>query len=87
MSPSSHASIQARRNLDRILDSFDRSQIRCSICDLGREPLAGIEDGVSFTPTLVKRYPEPRMWLLGSLAESEILADLLRVCGVNPRHE
>jgi len=85
VSSSSLASVQARRNLDRILDSFDRTQISCSICDLGREPMAGVEDGVSFTPTLVKRYPEPRMWLLGNLAESEILADLLLVCGVNPR--
>jgi hypothetical protein len=68
-----------------VLDHFDRSQIGLSVCDLGRDPLAGETDRVAFTPTLVKRYPEPRMWLLGNLRESELLADLLRVWGVDAK--
>ena len=85
VSSASPASIQARRNLERILDGFDRSQIKFTICDLERDPLAGETDRVAFTPTLVKRYPEPRMWLLGNLRESDLVADLLRVCGVDPK--
>ena len=85
ISSSSPASIQARRNMDRLLERFETSQIKYTICDLGREPLAGEADRVAFTPTLVKRYPEPRMWVLGNLREAEILADLLRVSGVDPR--
>ena len=85
ISSASPASIQAKRNLERLLQQFDRSQVKFTICDLVREPLAGEEDRIAFTPTLVKRYPEPRMWVLGNLREPEILADLLRVCGVDGR--
>jgi DNA-binding NtrC family response regulator len=85
VSPASAASIQARRNLERVLEDFDASQVKISICDLVRDPLGGDEDKVAFTPTLVKRYPEPRMWVLGNLREPEIVADLLRVCGVDAR--
>jgi two-component system response regulator GlrR len=85
ISSASPASIQARRNLERLLSRFDTSQVRWSVRDLEREPLAGEEDRVAFTPTLVKRFPEPRMWVLGNLRESEILADMLRVCGVESK--
>jgi len=57
--------------------------VKFTVCDLGRDPLAGDADRIAFTPTLVKRFPEPRMWVLGNLREPEILADLLRVCGVD----
>lgn len=60
VSSASPASIQARRNLERVLDGFDRTQVKYSVCDLGRDPFAGEADRVAFTPTLVKRYPEPR---------------------------
>jgi hypothetical protein len=85
VSSASAASTQARRNLELVLDGFDRSQIKYTICDLGRDPMAGEIDRVAFTPTLVKRYPEPRMWLLGTLRETDVVADLLRVCGVDAK--
>ena len=85
VSSASPASIQARRNLERLLQRFEASQVKLTICDLGREPLAGEADRIAFTPTLVKQYPEPKMWVLGNLREPEILADLLRVCGVDAR--
>jgi DNA-binding NtrC family response regulator len=83
VSSASAASIQARRNLERLLQQFDSSQVKFTVCDLVRDPFAGEADRIAFTPTLVKRYPEPRMWVLGNLREPEILADLLRVCGVD----
>ena len=49
------------------------------------EPLAGVEDRIAFTPTLVKRFPEPRMWVLGNLRETDLLADMLRLCGVESK--
>ena len=85
VSSASPASIQARRNLERVLEGFERAQVKYSVCDLGRDPLAGDADRVAFTPTLVKRYPEPRMWLLGNLREADIVADLLRTCGVDAK--
>lgn len=85
VSSASPACIQARRNLEQLLEKFDVSQVSFSICDLGREPTAGDADRIAFTPTLVKRYPEPKMWVLGNLREPQIIADLLRACGVDAR--
>jgi two-component system response regulator GlrR len=85
VSSASPTCIQARTNLERLLEEFDTSQVRYTVCDLVREPLAGEADRIAFTPTLVKRYPEPKMWVLGNLREPQIIADLLRVCGVEPR--
>jgi hypothetical protein len=85
VSSASAASIQARRNLERVLVGFDPGQIQYSICDLGQDPLAGEADRVAFTPTLVKKYPEPRMWVLGNLREADIVADILRACGVDAK--
>jgi CheY-like chemotaxis protein len=85
VSSGSPASLQAVNNLLKLLEQFDASQVSFSVCDLGRDPLAGASDRIAFTPTLVKRYPEPKMWVLGNLKESEIVADLLRVCGVDTR--
>jgi DNA-binding NtrC family response regulator len=82
ISSSSPASIQARRNLEQLLSRFAADQVRWDVRDLVRDPMAGAEDRIAFTPTLVKRFPEPRMWVLGNLREPEILADMLRVCGV-----
>ena len=82
VSSTSPSSAQARSNLERLLEQFDPSQVRYTICDLVREPLAGVADRIAFTPTLVKRYPEPRMWVLGNLREPQIIADLLHVSGV-----
>lgn len=85
VSSSSPASIQARRNLDLLLSRFVADQVQWTVRDLVREPMAGEEDRIAFTPTLVKRFPEPRIWVLGNLRESEILADMLRVCGVESK--
>jgi hypothetical protein len=85
VSAASPACIQARRNLERLLEQFDATQVGVTVCDLTREPMAGDADRVAFTPTLVKRAPEPRMWVLGNLRETEMLADLLRLCGVDAR--
>ena len=85
ISSASPASIQARRSLEQLLSRFVANQVRWTVRDLGREPLAGEEDRIAFTPTLVKRFPEPRMWVVGNLREPEILADMLRVCGVESK--
>ena len=82
VSSASPASIRARRNLEQLLSRFAPDQVRWTVRDLGVDPLAGAEDRIAFTPTLVKRFPEPRMWVLGNLRETEVLADMLRICGV-----
>ena len=81
----SATSIQARDNLQHLLEEFDGSQIKFTVCDLAEQPLGGNDDRVTFTPTLVKRYPAPRMWILGNLRSPRIVADLLRACGIEDR--
>jgi DNA-binding NtrC family response regulator len=85
ISSASPASIQARRNLDRLLRQFEPSQVKLTICDMIQDPQAGEADRIAFTPTLVKRYPEPRVWVLGNLRDTDLLADLLLVCGVDAK--
>ena len=85
ISSASPASVQACRNLERLLAQFDAGQVKCTVHDLVREPLAGEDDRIAFTPTLVKRFPAPRMWVLGNLREAGMLSDMLRVCGVDAR--
>ena len=83
VSSASPVSVQAQRNIERLLSHFNASQVKLTVCDLVREPLAGEADRIAFTPTLVKKFPEPRMWLVGNLRDPEILVDLLRVNGVD----
>lgn len=85
VSSASPISVQSQLNIEQLLTRFDASQVKFSVCDLEREPLAGDADRIAFTPTLVKKYPEPRMWLVGNLRDSEVLTDLLRVAGVDAR--
>lgn len=80
----SPASMQARRNMETLLTSFDTASVKFTICDLSRDPLAGDADRVAFTPTLVRRFPEPKVWVLGNLKDAEVVADLLRASGVEP---
>ena len=75
----------ARRNLARILNSFDTTQVKSSVCDLLADPMGGEEDRIAFTPTLVKRFPEPRMWVIGNLKEPDVVVELLKACGVDSR--
>jgi CheY-like chemotaxis protein len=82
VSSASEASRVARRTVERVLADFDTSKVRYSVHDLVEEPNAGAADHITFTPTLVRRYPAPRVWLLGSIRDPLIVSDLLRACGV-----
>ena len=82
VSAASPASMQAQSNMERVLASFDRDDVAYSVCDLQRNPETADHDRVVFTPTLVKRYPAPRLWIIGDLRDGDIVADLLRTSGV-----
>jgi CheY-like chemotaxis protein len=74
---------KAVRAVRRVLEGYDVSQIAFTICDLSGDPESGQEDAVVFTPTLVKRGPGPRTWIVGNLDEPELLVDLLELSGVD----
>jgi CheY-like chemotaxis protein len=84
ISPTSPPSMKARRNLERMIADFPAARIRFDVLDLAREPERAESDNVVFTPTLVKRRPEPRAWFLGDLSDRRVVADLLHMCGVEP---
>jgi CheY-like chemotaxis protein len=79
------SSLKAKRNLERVLAGFPPSQVKLTICDLAQEPARAEEDGIVFSPTLVKRSPEPRAWVMGDLSDRRVLSNLLLMCGLEPR--
>lgn len=85
VSPASPASMQAQGNMERVLDGFNRADVAYSVCDLQQNAESADQDRVVFTPTLVKRYPVPRLWIIGDLRDGDIVADLLRTSGVSPQ--
>jgi len=84
VSAGSPASARARRSMEGTLRAFAGSPVRYSICDVGEEPTKAEDDQIVFTPTLVKRSPGPRAWVLGDLADAAVVIDLLKTCGLKP---
>jgi two-component system response regulator GlrR len=85
ISSTSAASLRAVRSVQRTLRAYDPSAVRLTVCDLVEEQEGCEEDRIAFTPTLVKRGPGPRTWLVGGLDRSEALTELLSLSGVEPR--
>ena len=81
-SPKSAAAIA---NIKRVLSRYQSSRVRLTICDLSRNPEAGKADAVAFTPTLVKRSPGPRTFILGHITNPDLLVELLQACGEDAR--
>lgn len=84
ISSSSPSSLKALRNLRGLLSGYDAAQVRLVVIDLSKEGSAEAdEDRIAFTPTLVKRRPDPKVWILGDLEDAEIVSDLLGHSGVD----
>ena len=77
------SSLRAKANLTRVLASVTAGEVRLITFDLAQQPERAERDNVLFSPTLVKTWPAPKMWILGDLSEPEVLTDLLAMCGVN----
>jgi hypothetical protein len=71
--------------MDEVLAEFDATRIRYEVCDLFQHAANAERDRVVFTPTLVKRSPAPRAWILGDLTNDDVVRDLLVMCGVPTR--
>jgi CheY-like chemotaxis protein len=78
---------KAIRTVSSVLERYNTAQVRFSICDLSGRPQSAEEDSVVFTPTLVKRGPGPRTWIVGNLDQPDLLVDLLEVSGVERRND
>jgi len=80
VSSESPRSFAAMRNIKKVLERFESSRVKLTICDLALNPRAGIEDAVAFTPTLVRRTPGPRTFILGHITNPELVLELLADC-------
>jgi CheY-like chemotaxis protein len=80
VSAHSPRSASAIANLKRALARYQPSRIQLTICDLARDPSLGVSDSVAFTPTLVKRSPGPRTFILGHLSNPDLLFELIDGC-------
>lgn len=85
-SPASEKCQKAVRAVQEVLANYNRAQVRFTICDLSRDG-SPTDDPVLFTPTLVKRGPGPRTWIVGNLDQPELLMDLLDVSGVERKRD
>lgn len=82
-SPESEKSQRAVRAVQEVLNQYDRSQVRLTMCDLSARPEEGEADSVVFTPTLVKQGPGPKTAIIGNLERGDALRDLLDSSGVD----
>lgn len=76
VTPSSHVSQKASRNLHRALRRFDRESYQLIVCDVARADASGASleaDRIVVTPTLVVRLPAGRVWLAGDLSDAGLL--------------
>jgi CheY-like chemotaxis protein len=80
VSADSPRSANAVNNIKRVLSRYRSDKVRLTICDLARNPTRGAEDGIAFTPTLVKRSPGPRTYILGHISNPDVLIELLDGC-------
>jgi len=81
VSARSAASARARRRMDEVLAECGPQGIRYEVRDLFANADSAERDRVVFTPTLVKRGPGPRLWIVGDLSQDEVVRDLLAMCG------
>ena len=78
----SQESQKAIRNLHRALKPFDQERIRLTIVDVANGGddawYQSLEnDRIIVTPTLVKRTPGPKTWIVGTLAPIDAVEQLL----------
>lgn len=87
VSPHSPASLKARHRMDEVLADFEGGDVHFEVCDLFKNAASAERDRVVFTPTLVKRSPAPRAWIVGDLTKDNVVRDLLTMCGVSRRED
>lgn len=80
VSAQSPRSAAAIRNIKQVLSRFDASRVKLTVCDLSVNPARAIEDGVAFTPALVRKAPGPRTLILGHITSPDVLLEILGDC-------
>lgn len=81
VNPRSAACLRVRAAIESVLEAYGSDNVSFEVFDVSRDVERAEQDRVLFTPTLVKRRPEPPAWLVGD-AGGELVATLLAACGV-----
>ena len=80
VSPSSPASVRARRNLQELLARLGPGQVDLDIRDVSEDAERAEADRILFTPTLVVR--RPLTWIVGDLTNGDEVLRVLRLAGM-----
>jgi len=83
VSADSPRSANAISNIKRVLSRYRSDKVTLTICDLASNPMMGAADSIAFTPTLVKRSPGPRTYILGHITNPDVLIELLEGCDLD----
>jgi CheY-like chemotaxis protein len=83
VSAHSPRSASAIENIQQVLTRYKSSRVKLTIHDLSKDPNQGAADGIAFTPTLVKKSPGPRTFILGHITNPDLLLELLESCEEN----
>lgn len=86
VSAQSPRSLAAVGNIRKVLERFAASRVKLTVCDLSQNPNGGVEDAIAFTPTLVRRAPGPRTFILGHITNPELVLELLADCEMEQKN-
>lgn len=78
-SRSSPASAKAARNIRKLLEALPPARVALQVMDVAENADAAERDRIVFTPTLVKRSPGARTWVLGDLTNPTVVTDIVRM--------
>lgn len=76
---------RARKRLTAILKRYDPAQVGLTIVDVASEDAAADVDRVVATPTIVRNFPGPRVWIAGDLEQDSAVRRMLDQAGVDSR--
>ena len=81
-------SLRSRRTLKALQKMFDEcepGQVALTVVDLSGDVARAEEHRITVTPTLLKTFPVPRLWIAGEVQRSGVLERLLEQAGVEAR--
>lgn len=80
------SSRRASRRLQNLFNEYDRSQIAVTIVNVSNADANQAEEHrIIVTPTLLKTFPAPRVWLTGECDSPAVVRRLLEAAGVEAR--
>jgi hypothetical protein len=77
-------SLRAAKNLRLVLSRYRDEQVALTVINLSHQvDHHAEEDRIVVTPTLLRTFPAPRVWLVGDLDKRDLVDRLLSHAGVD----